>query len=242
MTHQKVNPNQRRRAQPLIAFDVPLRRKFPISQPAILKRLEAYNKPLSYDFRVKPSGFVQTITPDRQMGDADVLPIAPYEADVRKSMKLPWVDFNTGKPLRLDWHGTAMAGTIGVTRLADYVEGYQKHPEAKAADQNGNPAGSETIGLLGRLRVQSKYLARIGKEVDRLDEDEGASLEPELPVEYESDQLTDDIDYLAQFPQEPTARDLGLTERGWRRIIKGEVRPLAATAKAIREVAERYHY
>jgi hypothetical protein len=35
-----------------------------------------------------------------------------------------------------------------------------------------------------------------------------------------------------------TARDLGLTERGWRKITKGDVTPLAATAQWIREVAE----
>jgi hypothetical protein len=129
-------------------------------------------------------------------------------------MRLPWVDFNTGNPLRLDWHGSAMAGTIGVTRLADYAEGYQKHPEAKAADQDGNPGGTDTIGLLGRLPVRSKRLARIGKEVDRLDEDEGSSLEQELPIEYERNDLADDIVYLAQFAQQSTAQDLGLTERG----------------------------
>lgn len=72
---------QGRRAKPLIDFDVPLRRKFPINQPPILKRLDAYNKPRSYDFRVKPFGFVQTTTPDHQIGKTDVLPIAPFEAD-----------------------------------------------------------------------------------------------------------------------------------------------------------------
>ena len=86
-------------------------------------------------------------------------------------------------------------------RLADYVDDYQRHPEAKAADRDGNPAGPETIGLLGRLRVRSKRLARIGKEVDRLDEEEGAALEPEQPIEYERDDLAEDIEYLATFPQ-----------------------------------------
>ena len=81
--------------------------------------------------------------------------------------------------------------------LNEYVERYHRHPEAKAADQNGNPAGPETIGLLGRLRVRSRKLARIGKEVDRLDEDEGAALEPEQPIEYERDDLAEDIAYLA---------------------------------------------
>jgi hypothetical protein len=66
-----------------------------------------------------------------------------------------------------------MAGTVGVMRLSDYIDDYQRHPEAKAADQDGNPAGPETIGLLGRLPVRSKKLARIGKAVDRLDEGGG---------------------------------------------------------------------
>jgi hypothetical protein len=170
MRHLNVNQGQRHRAKPLIDFDVPLRRKFPISQPAILKRLEVYNKRRSYDFRVKPFGFVQTIAPDRQTGEQDLLPIAPFETDVRKSMKLQWVDFNTGDSIRLDWHRTGMAGTIG---------------------------------LLGRLRVRSKKLARIGKEVDRLDEDEGAALEPEQPIEYEREDLAEDIAHLASFPQVP---------------------------------------
>jgi hypothetical protein len=240
MGHFEVNPMQRRRAKPLIDFDVPLRRKFPISQPAILKRLEAYNKARSYDFRVKPFGFVQTIAPNRQTGENDVLPIAPFETDVRKSMKLQWVDFNSGDPIRLDWHCTGMGGTIGVMRLEDYIDDYQRHPEAKAADREGDPAGPETIGLLGRLRVRSKRLARIGKEVDRLDEEEGAALEPEQPVEYERDDLAEDIEYLAGFPQAATASDLGLTERGWRKIIKIRPNSKTATLDRIREVAALY--
>jgi hypothetical protein len=202
--------------------------------------LEPYNKPRSYDFRVKPFGFVQTIAPDRQTGENDVLPIAPFETDVRKSMKLQWVDFTSGDPIRLDWHRTGIAGTIGVMRLADYVDDYHRHPEAKAADRNGKAAGPETIGLLGRLRVRSKRLARIGKEVDRLDEEEGAALEPEQPIEYERDDLAEDIEYLATFPQAVTARDLGLTERGWRKIIKRRPKSKATTVERIREVAAKH--
>ncbi|MGB8150595.1 MAG: hypothetical protein WCE97_05310, partial [Candidatus Cybelea sp.] len=124
-----------------------------------------------------------------------------------------------------------------VMRLADYVDDYKRHPEAKAADRDGNPAGPDTIGLLGRLRVQSKKLARIGKEVDRLDEEEGAALEPEQPIEYERDNLAEDIEYLATFPQAATAWDLKLTQRGWRKIIKVRPNSKAATVGRIREVA-----
>jgi hypothetical protein len=130
---------QQRRAKPFIAFDVPLRRKFQVAQPAILERLDkTFNKERTFDMRVKPFGFVQTIVPDRVTVLSDG---APFEKDTRESMRLPWVDFKTRKRIRLDWYGTAMAGTIGVTRLADYIKIIRDHAESKAADAQGHPAG-----------------------------------------------------------------------------------------------------
>lgn len=133
-----------------------------------------------------------------------------------------------------------MEGTLPVIRVSEYVDQYQRHPEAKAADQNGNPAGPDTIGLLGRLKLRSKRLIRIGKEVDRLGGDEGTTLEPDQPVEYECDELADDIAYLAQFPQEATARDLQLSVRGWRSVIKGVSVPRVSTGERIRALATAY--
>ena len=133
-----------------------------------------------------------------------------------------------------------MEGTIPVTRLSEYVDQYQRHPEAKAADWKGDPAGPDTIGLLGRLRLRSTRLTRIGKEVDRLDQEEGASLEPDRPVEYERDELAADIAYLAQFPQEAMAGDLGLSARGWRNLVKGVSQPRGMTAKRIRRLSTEH--
>ncbi len=42
-----------------------------------------------------------------------------------------------------------------------------------------------------------------------------ASLEPDQPVEYERDDLAEDIDYLASFPQKTTAAEIGMSERRW---------------------------
>ena len=133
-----------------------------------------------------------------------------------------------------------MDETLSVIRLKEYIELYHRHPEAKAADQNGNPAGPNAVGLLGRLRVRSEKLARIGKEVDRLDEDEGASLEADQPLEYESDDLPENIAYLATFPRGETAHGLGLTERGWWNLVKELSKPRETTADRIRMLAERY--
>lgn len=77
----------------------------------------------------------------------------------------------------------------------------------------------------------------IGKEVDRLATDEGAWLGPDQPLEYGGDGLAEDIAYLVQFPQEPTARDLGLTVRGWRNLVKSRSKPRVATADQIVRLA-----
>jgi hypothetical protein len=234
-----VSKKQRRRAKPLIAFDLPMRRKFPVSQPAILRRLEAYNKTRTYDFRVKPSGFVQTLVPDRQFGPNDVLPIAPFESNLQQSIRLPWTDFKTGSPIRIDWFGSGHANAIGVISLQTYIDAYQRHAESKAADASGNAAGEDTIGLLHRLPIRSAPVSRIGKEVDRLGEDEGADLDAEQPIEYQRNDLRESIDSLARFPQAKVAREIGISIRAWRNISKGDSQPRLTTALRIRRLAER---
>lgn len=237
----KINARQHRRAKPLVAFDVPLRRKFPVSQPRILKRLEAYNRTRSYDQRVKPYGFVQTVVPATVTGTSNVLPIAPHEADVAKAKRLPWIDFNTGEPVRLDWGGKGLADTIPVLRMGEYIERYRRHPEWKAAGPDGKPAGEDTRGVLGRLAVRSERLARVGKEVDRLDQEEGASLEPHEPKEFEVG-LAADVKFLASFAQEATAAEIGISVRRWRDIMKGKAVPREDTAEHIASVAASYRF
>jgi hypothetical protein len=87
------------------------------------------------------------------------------------------------------------------------------------------------------LKLRSKRTLRIGKGVDRLEQDEGASLTPDRPVEYECDELAVDIDYLATFPQRATALALGLSERGWRNVIKRVSQPFKKTAERIGQIA-----
>lgn len=76
-------------------------------------------------------------------------------------------------------------------------------------------------------------------EVDRLGSDEGATLEPDEPVEYDRDELDGDIDYLAQFPQAEVASEIGMSERRWRDIVKGVSQPRGATAERIRVLAAK---
>jgi hypothetical protein len=151
MEHVEVNPMQRRRATPLVAFDVPLRRKFQVAQPAILERLnKTYNKDRNFDMRVK-----------------------------------------------------------------------------------------ETIGLLDRLPVHSTKVKRIGKEVDRLSGDEGATLDEERPIEYVCDALQDAIAFLRRFPQAEIALALGISGRAWRSIMKSTSQPRRGTGSRITKLAGR---
>jgi hypothetical protein len=238
-----INPKQLRRAQPLVAFDVPLRRKFPVSQPSMLKRFDSYNRDRNFDSRVKPFGFVQSVTPAFLTGTSDVLPIAPFERELSKSRNVPWIDFRTGRKLALDWSGEHHAGTIPVLRMDEYIREYSCHPEGKAGDVDGNRAGTHARGVLRRLALTSVRLARIGKELDRLDEDEGASLDGSEPKEYSGAvnyDLAGDIAFLASFPKRPTADQIGLSVRRWHEIVKARAKPRASTARSISRVAARY--
>jgi hypothetical protein len=239
MDNLKVSDAQRKESEAAINFDLPMRRKFPINQPAVYKRIDAFNEGRSYEQSVKPFGFVQTVTPETQIGRKDALPIAPREDDAHASMKLKWIDFKTGKRVQLDWFRTGHADTLSVMRLDEYIKQYQEHPESKAADANGNSAGENTIGLLSRLEIRSTPVLHIGKEVDRLDADRGTSLMAVLPVEYERDNLAESIAALAAFPQKEIASAVEISERAWRNIVNGISQPRGGTARRIKALATR---
>jgi hypothetical protein len=162
-----------------------------------------------------------------------------FESNLQQSMRLPWVDFKSGDPIRIDWFASGHANAIGVISLQTYIDAYQQHAESTAADASGNPADEQTIGLPYRLPIRLALVSRIGKEVDRLGEDEGADLEADQPVGYERNDLRECIDYLARFPQAKIAAEIGVSDRAWRNVIKGVSQPRDATAQRIRRVAVR---
>jgi hypothetical protein len=220
---------RKRRMARLLAFDIPLRRKLPIAQPSVLdtRGFRAYNRTKSYDFRIKPFSFLQTVTPAIEVGDS-VRPIAPFERDLAKSRRLTWTDLSSGATVRLDWEGHAHAGTIPVMRMDEFIERYRRHPEAKAAGPDGRPAGPETRGLLGRLHLCDGPPSRMGKEIDRLDEDEDAALDWPDPAIYASSgrvKLAWAIRTLEGRSRHGLAASLGVSERRLRDVLKGRAQP-----------------
>jgi hypothetical protein len=239
----KYKGNYAKRIAKLIDFDVPLRRRFPISQPRIYDNasFRRLNRGKSYDFRIKPYGFLQTVTPAVEIGDS-VQPIAPFERDLTKSRKWAWADLRTGKLIRLDWDGNAHAGTVPVMRLNEFVAQYASHPESKAAGPDGLAATAETRGLLGRLHLTAGEPSRIGKELDRLDEDEGDSLERDQPFVYDD---PDDREFewalgvLGHEPRAEVARELKISVRRFQDILKRRSQPRTTLRQAIVERAKR---
>jgi hypothetical protein len=222
---------KKRRMDRLLKFDVPMRRKLPIAQPSIWRSrgFRAFNQGKVYDRQIKPFNFLQTITPVIETG-ARVRPIAPFERDVRRSCKLAWTDLESKRPVDLDWNEQGRPGSIPVMRFDEFIGNYARHPEAKAAGPDGRPAGPDTQGVLGRLHLTDGQPRRIGKEVDRLDEDQEYSLESLDPTEYRATRETLEwaLGVLEQEPATEIAPLVGMSERRFRDIRRGlviKVRP-----------------
>ncbi|HLJ84261.1 MAG TPA: hypothetical protein VKT51_08845 [Candidatus Eremiobacteraceae bacterium] len=211
----------------LIKFDGPVRRKLPLSQTEVYRKFKQFNKSRAYADQIKPFGFIQTVVPAIEDGDR-VQPIAPFEQSAAKSRRLKWIDCKTGELVTLDWSGTGLANSVPVSSMTEFIDRYATHPEAKAAGPDGCPCQANTRGLLGRLHLEDFEPIRIGKEIDRLDEDKGASLECADPVSYEDEsdpELNAAVCVLAKHRQGRVAKALGMSERRWRDILQGYARP-----------------
>jgi hypothetical protein len=56
--------------------------------------------------------------------------------------------------------------------MADVIDRFRVHPEAKSAGPDGNPANSWTAGLLGRRDIQVLTAFHIGKESNLIEQQE----------------------------------------------------------------------
>jgi hypothetical protein len=232
-------------------FDVAVRRKLPLAQPRILnnKGFRKFNRRRKYTAQIKPFGFIQALVPAID-ADQDIQPIAPFESDARRTRNLPWVDLHTGEDVAVDWTGSGYAGTFQPMTLAEYVERFRNHPEAKAADCDGNPSVADTKGLLFRLRIMADKPDRIGKEVDRLEEDDGTDLLEDGPFVYDEkpDKRKEQAAgfekarlFLETFrPKRRLCDYLKVTPRRLRDVLKRMAYPRSALRRAIIQLAASF--
>jgi hypothetical protein len=112
--------------------------------------------------------------------------------------------------------------------LQEHVDRFAKHPESKRADAEGNPAAEDTGGSLGRLHLRPP--THLGKEIDRLDEAEDSRLEDDAPLVYDTSGLPRSVlEIVAPVPG--AAKEVGLSDRRFRDIVKGLRRRLRRTTR-----------
>ena len=105
------------------------------------------------------------------------------------------------------------------------------------ASEDGHPSKAETRGLLGRLELAVNEPERIGKEIDRLDEDEGVTLEDGRPVIYgggtQQSTLARAIAFLGGLPKQVVVPRLPISQRRWRDIKNRRVKIRAALERSL---------
>jgi hypothetical protein len=84
---------------------------------------------------------------------------------------------------------------------------------------------------------------RIGKEIDRLDEDEAVSVLDDEPICYPGTivdpELTTALNILRKSPQRLASNALGMSERRWRDIVQGRAVPHQKRRAQILRLAAR---
>jgi len=218
----------KQRLDRLTDFRLPVRRALPIATPHVYsaRGFKIFNRRITFDFKIKPFGFLQAVTPALEFRKKAAQPIAPFERGLPESKALPWTDYRTGAAVSLDWDGNAYAETIPVTRFDEFISGYARHPESKAAASDGTPANEDSRGVLERLHLTGGAPRRIGKEMDRLDEDEEFTLDRPGPSEYTSSRATLKwaLQTLSEEPASKVALLIGMSERRFRDIRRGRIK------------------
>ncbi|MDQ3690968.1 MAG: hypothetical protein M3406_13235 [Chloroflexota bacterium] len=173
-------------------YGLPAVSQLSITSPRLLAPFRTINTDKRFKDQVKPFGFmlIGHVDPFAPLPDGlelgQLTPIAPYSTKPEEFLDLPWVNRHDGRPLRVT---TAVGGAMGSIRLKTYgdvVAEYRVHPDAKSGDPRGGQSHRGSRGLLPRLHVRVSEVRHIGKESNRLDEeDEGAVLaSDDVYVEY----------------------------------------------------------
>lgn len=173
--------------------------RFTISNPRLARWFAGRDTALPFSQRMRPGSFGLIAHPDPFMPAASdrPLPAAPYEADPRRWLDLPWYDRRTGRPIRIttaDPSGDPErfarlvgSGEVRVRTLGDVLHDYARRPEHKSLAPDGSPVTGYTAGQLRPRPVESHPALTVltGKEGNKLLE--RLSGEVTEPSEYRSD-------------------------------------------------------
>jgi hypothetical protein len=163
-------------------------------------------------------------------------PIAPYTSNPDELLGLPWVNRHDGRPLRTTTRSCPENGAVRLKTYGDVLGEYRLHPDTKSGDPGGGQSHRGSVGLLPRLHIRVVEMRHIGKESNRLDEEnEGALLDSdEVYVEYRDERrewLEMIVPRLRQLREQMGSAALcaasGLSERALRYALNGGKLPRA---------------
>jgi hypothetical protein len=172
-------------------FDRPAMGQLAISTPAMMAPFARINERRPYSEQMKPFGFMLmghldplAPLPDGVVRDRLAV-IGPYSSNASEFLQLPWRNRYDGREIAVT---TQPGGEPGKVRLKTYrgvINDHRFHPEAKSGDPRGGPCLRTTRGLLPRRHVVATEVRHIGKESNRLEEEqEGGLRAGDAYVEY----------------------------------------------------------
>jgi hypothetical protein len=162
-------------------FNRPAISRLTATSPDLVLRLQHNRKRGSYARSIKPMNFLIAahVSPFQVPAEASLTQfqlIAPYTPDPQRWASMTWTDFYSGRRYAIVTSGNSGGGVIRVKSYADVFEEYRSHPEPKSLGPDGEPCGPRTTGKLGRRPVFAISPIYVGKESNRLEEVEQATI------------------------------------------------------------------
>jgi hypothetical protein len=227
-----------------------------VSTPRLLRRFDGLNRGKPYPDRVKPFNFALAahVAPFGHPPGVDPARfqlVAEYTLDPEQWVALPWIDLYSGKSYTLRTADDPDAfvpspGTIRAQTYRDVLARYPYHPEPKSLGPDGRPCEARTEGLLARRPVCGLSVTHIGKEANRLDDQEAGLVHDldEVQAEYHLAAGTAGgetfLPLMRQIPATRLAALSGVSLRTIRRARTGRATPRRATREALEAAVARY--
>jgi hypothetical protein len=198
--------------------------RFTISNPRMASWFAGRDAPLPFSQRMRPGSFGLIAHPDPFTPAASdrPLPAAPYEADPRRWLDLPWYDRRTGGRIRITtadpsadperFARRVASGEVRVRTLGDVLHDYARRPEHKSLAPDGTSVTGDTAGELRPRPVESHPALTIltGKEGNKL-------------LERLSGEVTDPREYRSEY---------GPREDPWQALVVPVLRAMGAASAA----------
>jgi hypothetical protein len=172
-------------------FDEPGIGRLTVTSPHEERAFHAYNRRRRYRDRVRPWNFLMMAHLPRHArlttGQRQSL-VAPFEKNPRKRRRARWVDRGNpdapSAPIRTGVGPYVVKAATLVQSYRNVYEDYRTHPEVKAGRPDGAPCKEWTMGLLQPLEVIVGEVRLIGKESNRLSEDDTVDGPQDRAIEY----------------------------------------------------------